>query len=97
MSDELRKAAQAALKALDFLGDSADCNVNPATWCQAKAEAACTALRTALAAAQPPASVKESLTTGAQPPAAMPGWRWVPVEPTKPMLLAGAVADCCAA
>ena len=53
MSDALRKAAQAALKALDLMGDSPDRYVDPGTWRAVKAEEACTALRAALSAPPP--------------------------------------------
>ena len=73
MSDALREAAQAALKALDLLGDSPDRYVDPGTWRAVKAEEACTALRAALSA---------------PPPVVPAGWRLVPVEPTPEMLVA---------
>ena len=47
-----RETLQAALDALDYLGDSSDKDVTRYVWFNAKAEQACTALRTALA--QPP-------------------------------------------
>ena len=45
-----RGTVQAALRALDYLGDSSDYNVTPFAWQAAEAEQACTALRAALAA-----------------------------------------------
>ena len=66
MSDALREAAQAALKALDLLGDSPDRYVDPGTWRAVKAEEACTALRAALSA---------------PPPVVPAGMVLVPVEP----------------
>ena len=77
MSDALREAAQAALKALDLLGDSPDRYVDPGTWRAVKAEEACTALRAALSA---------------PPPVVPAGWQLVPVEPTEEMDVAGALA-----
>lgn len=57
-----RETVQAALRALDYLGDSSDYNVTPFAWQAAEAEQACTALRAALAA-QPTEPVAWMKTT----------------------------------